>query len=80
MFTWNLVLSLASAQGERKPTPCTGTKVSHEVDIPAFSYLADWIDFMSSETINNIKTIFIVDCRGLKLSILTVTVCCTLRS
>ena len=80
MFTWNLVLSLASAQGERKPTPCTGTKVSHEVDIPALTYLADWIDFRSSETINNIKTIFIVDCRGLKLSILTVTVCCTLRS
>ena len=81
MFTWNLVLSLASAQGERKPTPCTGTKVSHEaVDIPALTYLEDWIDFRSSETINNIKTIFIVDCRGLKLSILTVTVCCTLRS
>ena len=80
MFTWNLVLSLASAQGERKPTPCTGTKVSHEVDIPALTYLADWIDFRSSETINNIKAIFIVDCRGLKLSILTVTVCCTLRS
>ena len=80
MLTWNLVLSLASAQGERKPTPCTGTKVSQEVDIPALTYLAGWIDFRSSETINNIKTIFIVDCRGLKLSILTVTVCCTLRS
>ena len=54
MFTWNLVLSLASAQGERKPTPCTGTKVSHEaVDIPALTYLADWIDFSSSETIYN---------------------------
>ena len=53
-------MSLASAQGERKPTPCTGTKVSHDEDIPAFTYFADWIDFRSSETINNIKAIFIV--------------------
>ena len=56
MFTWNLVLSLASAQGERKPTPCTGTKVSHEaVDIPAFTHLADWIDLGALKQLTTLK-------------------------